>query len=108
MRFGPVRVIIPLKGWSSADEPGNSTFDPEEDMVFVEELRGLLKPQIELSLLDGNMEDPNFQEHLQGRPSSFSTPTTRERPNRHGLPEQVKEKKREERPPELFIESGVN
>ena len=57
---GPVRVIIPLKGWSSADEPGNSTFDPVEDMVFVEELRGLLKPEIELSLLDGNMEDPEF------------------------------------------------
>jgi uncharacterized protein (UPF0261 family) len=57
---GPVRVIIPQKGWSSADEPGNSTFDPVEDMVFVEELQGLLKPEIEVSLFAGNMEDPEF------------------------------------------------
>ncbi|MGC8491996.1 MAG: Tm-1-like ATP-binding domain-containing protein [Syntrophobacteraceae bacterium] len=57
---GAVRVIVPLRGWSSADEPGNETFDPEEDMVFVEELRGLLKPEIELILLEGNMEDPRF------------------------------------------------
>lgn len=57
---GPVRLIIPLKGWSSVDEPGNPTFDPAEDMAFVDELRGLLKPEIELSLIEGNMEDTGF------------------------------------------------
>ncbi len=61
---GPVRIIIPLKGWSSADEPGIPTFDPVEDMVFVDELRGLLKPEIELSLVEGNMEDPEFAQAL--------------------------------------------
>ncbi len=76
---GPVRVIIPLKGWSSADEPGNSTFDPVEDMVFVEELRGLLKPEIELSLLDGNMEDPEFSGALAKAAIEFFDANAREK-----------------------------
>ena len=57
---GPTRVIVPMKGWSSVDAPGNPTFDPDEDKVFIEMLRGLLKPEIELSLVDANMEDPEF------------------------------------------------
>ncbi len=57
---GPVVVVIPLKGWSSVDQPGNPTYDPEEDMVFVEELRRRLKPDIELQTVEANMEDPEF------------------------------------------------
>ncbi len=57
---GPTLVMIPLKGWSSADAPGLPTFDPDEDRVFIEELRGLLKPEIQLSLVDANMEEPEF------------------------------------------------
>jgi uncharacterized protein (UPF0261 family) len=57
---GPTCVFIPLKGWSSVDAPGNPTFDPDEDKVFIEELQGLLKPEIQLSLIDANMEEPAF------------------------------------------------
>jgi len=57
---GPVVVVIPLKGWSSVDQPGNPTYDPEEDMVFVEELRRRLRPNIELRTVEANMEDPEF------------------------------------------------
>jgi uncharacterized protein (UPF0261 family) len=42
------------------DAPGNPTFDPDEDKVFIEELQGLLKPEIQLSLIDANMEEPAF------------------------------------------------
>jgi uncharacterized protein (UPF0261 family) len=57
---GPVRVVIPLKGWSSVDIPGNPTYDPEEDQVFIRELRNGLKLEVEIVEVDANMEDPEF------------------------------------------------
>ena len=57
---GPVKVLIPLRGWSSVDYPGNATYDPEEDRVFFEELQDGLNPGIEVLEIDANMEDPAF------------------------------------------------
>lgn len=57
---GPVKVLIPLRGWSSVDYPGNATYDPEEDRVFVQELRRGLSPDIGILEVDANMEDPEF------------------------------------------------
>ncbi len=57
---GPVKILIPLRGWSSVDYPGNATHDPEEDRVFVQELRRGLNPDIEILEVDANMEDPDF------------------------------------------------
>jgi uncharacterized protein (UPF0261 family) len=59
---GPVRVLIPQKGWSSVDYPGNATYDPEEDRVFEEELRDGLNGNIEIITVDANMEDAAFAE----------------------------------------------
>jgi uncharacterized protein (UPF0261 family) len=57
---GPVKILIPLRGWSSVDYPGNATHDPEEDRGFVQELRRGLNPDIEILEVDANMEDPDF------------------------------------------------
>ncbi len=57
---GPVKVVIPANGWSSVDSPGNPTYDPEEDRVFVRELRKKLKPEIQIQEIDANMEDSDF------------------------------------------------
>lgn len=57
---GPVKFVIPLKGWSSVDIPGNPTHDPEEDRIFIEELRRRLKPEIEIVEVNANLEDPEF------------------------------------------------
>jgi uncharacterized protein (UPF0261 family) len=57
---GPVRVLIPLKGWSSVDLPGKSTYDPKEDRLFTRVLREKLRADIQLSEVDANMEDPEF------------------------------------------------
>jgi len=57
---GIVKVLIPLKGWSSVDASGNATYDPQEDREFVEELRKGLNPTIEILEVDANMEDPQF------------------------------------------------
>ena len=57
---GPVKFVIPLKGWSSVDIPGNPTYDPKEDRIFTEELRRRLKPEIEIVEVNANLEDPEF------------------------------------------------
>jgi uncharacterized protein (UPF0261 family) len=59
---GPVKIVLPLKGWSSVDYPGNPTYDPEEDLVFSRELKKALKPEIEIVEVDANMEEPGFAE----------------------------------------------
>jgi len=59
---GPVRVVVPLRGWSSVDVPGNPTYDPTEDRLFVEELRRGVNPGITILEVDANMEDPGFAE----------------------------------------------
>jgi len=58
MSRGPVKMVIPLRGWSSVDSPGNPTYDPEEDRMFTTELRKTLKKDIEIVEVDANMEDP--------------------------------------------------
>ena len=60
--LGPVKVLIPKKGWSSVDTVGNPTYDPEEDRIFVRELQAHLKPEIEVMEVDANMEEPLFAE----------------------------------------------
>lgn len=61
---GPVRLVVPLKGWSSVDREGNPTYAPDEDRRFIQELRAYFKPDIEIREVDANMEDPAFAETL--------------------------------------------
>ena len=60
----PVKVVIPLRGWSSVDSPGNPTYDPEEDRLFTTELRKTLRKDIEIIEVNANMEDPGFAKAL--------------------------------------------
>jgi uncharacterized protein (UPF0261 family) len=57
---GPVKIIVPLKGWCSLDVPGSPTFDLKEDAIFTQALRAGLKPEIEITEVDAHMEDPAF------------------------------------------------
>jgi uncharacterized protein (UPF0261 family) len=57
---GPVKFIFPTRGWSSLDREGSVLYAPEEDKVFVEELRRNLKPEIEIEELDCHLEDAEF------------------------------------------------
>jgi len=61
---GPVRIVVPMKGWSSVDVPGNPTYDPEQDKVFVNQLRSLLRQDIPIIEVDANMEDPAFAQKI--------------------------------------------
>ena len=57
---GPVRMMIPLDGWSSVDIPGNPTYNPAEDRIFIEELRQKLNADILIDEVQANMEDEAF------------------------------------------------
>lgn len=57
---GPVKMIIPQKGWSGVDRPGQPTYDPAEDRVFIDTLKARLNPQIAILEVDANMEEPQF------------------------------------------------
>ncbi len=61
---GPVKVMIPLKGWSSVDAPGSSTYDPGEDRCFVEELKKHAGTKIEIVEIDANMEESLFAQSV--------------------------------------------
>ena len=58
----PIKLLIPLRGWSAIDKPGSVLYDPDKDRVFVEELKAFLKPGIPLRIeeVDCNLEDPQF------------------------------------------------
>jgi len=57
---GPVRVLIPVKGWSDADKEGLPLFDPHADRVFTEKLKTLLDPRIPVEELDMHISEPAF------------------------------------------------
>ena len=61
---GPTMFLVPLKGWSSADGEGSILYDPDEDKIFVEELRNHLKPEVEIREINCNLEDLEFAEAL--------------------------------------------
>lgn len=57
---GPVRVLIPTRGWASIDREGSPVYDPEEDRVFTDELRRRLKAEIPVVDINANLEDDAF------------------------------------------------
>ncbi len=57
---GPVRFLVPLRGWSSFSGPGRPLDDPEADRAFVNALKQGLRPEIEVREIDAWMEDVAF------------------------------------------------
>jgi uncharacterized protein (UPF0261 family) len=54
---GPIKLVIPLRGWSSLDREGSILYDPQEDRLFVEELRKNLTVPLDMEEIDCNLED---------------------------------------------------
>jgi uncharacterized protein (UPF0261 family) len=46
-----------LRGWSSLDREGSVLYDPEEDQVFIKELKKHLRSPLEMEEVDCNLED---------------------------------------------------
>jgi uncharacterized protein (UPF0261 family) len=57
---GPVKVLFPTRGWSSIDKEGTVLHNPEEDRIFLDVLKKLLKVRIDIEEVDCNLEEPDF------------------------------------------------
>jgi len=54
---GPMKLVVPLRGWSSLDQEGSALYDPEEDRIFIDELKKNLHRPLEIEEVDANLED---------------------------------------------------
>ncbi len=54
---GPIKLVVPLKGWSSLEYEGSPLLDPEEDQIFIQELKKHLRVPLEIEEVDCNLED---------------------------------------------------
>jgi len=61
---GPLRILVPLKGWSSFDREGTVLYNPEQDQVFIRKLKEHLDPRISITEIDANLEDMEFAQAL--------------------------------------------
>jgi uncharacterized protein (UPF0261 family) len=57
---GPVAVLVPMRGFSELDAPGKPFWWPEADRAFVDALRATLRSDIPVTLMDHNVNDPEF------------------------------------------------
>jgi uncharacterized protein (UPF0261 family) len=58
--LGPVKVLIPLGGWSSLDRRGTDFYRAGLDKAFVDELKKQLKPDIEVREMNIDLDTPGF------------------------------------------------
>jgi uncharacterized protein (UPF0261 family) len=59
---GPVKVLLPLRGWSEADKEGEPLYDPDGNRAFGGEFKKLLKPEIEVIEIDAHLNEPLYAE----------------------------------------------
>lgn len=57
---GPVAILLPLKGVSQLDSPGNPFWDPEADAACFNAIKTNLKPGTPVIEMDANINDPAF------------------------------------------------
>ena len=57
---GPVRVFIPLQGFSFPDRINLPHWDPEGNQAFIDALKADLDAGIPLTELDAHINDPEF------------------------------------------------
>jgi uncharacterized protein (UPF0261 family) len=62
--IGPVRVLIPIRGFSSLDCQGNIFYDPITDRAFIDSLKSSLKKGIEVKEIDAHINDEAFADRV--------------------------------------------
>jgi uncharacterized protein (UPF0261 family) len=61
---GPVRVLIPIRGFSSLDCQGNIFYDPIADRAFIDSLKSTLKKTVEVKEIDAHINDEAFADRV--------------------------------------------
>ncbi len=59
---GPVRVLVPMRGFSHWNAEGKAFYDPEADQGFLRVLREQLHPSIAYREIDAHINDDRFAE----------------------------------------------
>jgi uncharacterized protein (UPF0261 family) len=62
--LAPVRICVPLKGFSVPNHPGGPFWDPDADRAFVAALEEGLSPQITVDLVEAHINDVRFVDHV--------------------------------------------
>jgi uncharacterized protein (UPF0261 family) len=57
---GPVKVLIPTRGFSVWDKEGADFYDPQADRIFIDSLKSRLRQSILVSEIDSNINDDLF------------------------------------------------
>jgi uncharacterized protein (UPF0261 family) len=74
---GPVKFLLPLRGWSSASRHCEPLFDPEADRAFVDALKGSLKPDIEIREIDAHIDDMEYAQAAVSQLHQMMTSSSR-------------------------------
>jgi uncharacterized protein (UPF0261 family) len=61
---GPVKVLIPIRGFSSLDCQGNIFYDPIADRAFIDSLKSTLKKTVEVKEIDAHINDEAFADRV--------------------------------------------
>ncbi len=61
---GPVKILVPLGGWSAVDKRGTDFYKPELDRVFVDEFKKQLRQDIEVREVDADLDTPEFAQAM--------------------------------------------
>ena len=64
---GPLTVFIPLRGVSMIDVPGKPFHEPDADAALFRELKGGLRPDVEVVEMDTDINDPAFARAMAER-----------------------------------------
>jgi uncharacterized protein (UPF0261 family) len=64
---GPVRVVVPTRGFSLADVEGGDLWDPEADAAFVDALEAALRADIPCERVDTHVNDPELADLVASR-----------------------------------------
>jgi uncharacterized protein (UPF0261 family) len=62
--LGPVRICVPLGGFSVPNRPGGPFWDPEADGAFLAALQEEVLPQVEVHTVYAHINDPLFVDHV--------------------------------------------
>jgi uncharacterized protein (UPF0261 family) len=64
---GPIRVVVPTRGFSLADAEGGDLWDPQADGAFVDALGDALRSDIPFEQVDAHVDDEDFAELVAAR-----------------------------------------
>ncbi len=79
---GPVKFLVPLRGWSSASRHCEPLFDPEADRALVDALKQSLKPDIEIREIDAHIDDPEYAQTAVSLLLEMLTSALHQKPSR--------------------------